>query len=183
MRTVILAAVLVLPLAVSFACKPKAGSGGDAAAEASASASASASAADTTTTTPSATNTSVVRWTPHDAGGDAAPSSIALGASCTPKDGYSGFACAPDGVTELTCTAGKWAVQQACKGPGACKQDSSGVHCDTGTVKPGDPCPAGAPASCNNAQNLFSCVNGKWTVSLCAPPAKCQVVGGTAKCK
>src|SRR5579883_2895072 len=126
--SVVAPSALVLPLAASLACK-KTGGAADAASDAaSASASASASAADTTTASASASGTSVTHWSPThgDAGADAGPSKIALGAACTPEDGYSGFACAPDGVTELTCSGGTWAVQQACKGPGACKQDGSG---------------------------------------------------------
>jgi hypothetical protein len=186
MRTVLLASLVVLPLALSFACKPKSGAGGDASTDGSASASASASAADASTATASATATSTTHYvlpTHVDGGTDAGPSVVAIGNPCTPKDGFGGFACGPDGVMELTCASGKWAVQQVCKGPGACKQDGTGVHCDTGAVMPGDPCTAGATPSCTTPLTLFSCVNGKWTSSLCVPPAKCQVVGGTARCK
>jgi hypothetical protein len=181
MRTVLLASMVVLPLALSFACKPKGGAGSDASTDGSASASASASAADTSTASASASASATAHWVPTHL--DGGTSAVAIGSPCTPHDGYAGFACAPDGVNELTCAGGKWAVQQACKGPGACRQDSSGVHCDTGTVQPGDPCTAGATPSCTNALTLFSCVNGKWTSSLCKPPSKCAVVGGTARCK
>jgi hypothetical protein len=116
---------------------------------------------------------------PHPAGPPAA------GIACAPKDPKEATACAPGGFEELTCTGGLWKVSETCRGPGGCKSDATGVHCDPGVARAGDACPATAPPHCSNVHTVFICKNGSWESSLCVPPAKCvpNAKNGVAGCK
>ena len=109
----------------------------------------------------------------------------AAGNACVAKEGKEAVACAPGGFEELTCTGGIWKVTETCRGPGGCKFDSAGVHCDPGTPRAGDACPATAEPRCSNVHTVFSCKNGAWESSLCVPPSKCSpnAKNGVAGCK
>jgi hypothetical protein len=82
--------------------------------------------------------------------------------------------CAPGGFEEMVCTNGAWKMAQTCRGPGGCKSDATGVHCDVGNPVAGDACTAGAPARCVGATTVLACQNGHWASSVCMPPAKCN---------
>jgi hypothetical protein len=133
-----------------------------------------------------------------DAIADAAPTSAtphaapvrpsgppAAGNACAPKEPKESSACAPGGFEELACSGGVWKVAQICRGPGGCKSDAAGVHCDPGTPLAGDACGATAVPRCANVHTVFTCKNGSWESSLCVPPSKCvpSAKNGVAGCK
>jgi hypothetical protein len=109
----------------------------------------------------------------------------AAGNACAPKDVKEATACAPGGFEELACTGGVWKVSETCRGPGGCKADAAGVHCDPGTPRAGDACPATAAPHCSNVHTVFLCKSGAWETSLCVPPSKCvpNAKNGVAGCK
>jgi hypothetical protein len=109
----------------------------------------------------------------------------AAGNACAPKEAKEGTACAPGGFEELTCAGGVWKVSETCRGPGGCKADASGVHCDPGTARAGDACLETAAPHCSNVHTVFICKNGAWETSLCVPPSKCvpNAKNGVAGCK
>jgi hypothetical protein len=109
----------------------------------------------------------------------------AAGNACAAKEAKEAVACAPGGFEELTCVGGVWKVSETCRGPGGCKADSAGVHCDPGTPRAGDACPATAEPRCSNVHTVFTCKNGAWESSLCVPPSKCSpnAKNGVAGCK
>ena len=109
----------------------------------------------------------------------------AAGNACMPKEGKEATACAPGGFEELTCAGGVWKVSETCRGPGGCKADAAGVHCDPGTPRAGDACPETAAPHCSNVHTVFICKNGAWESSLCVPPSKCvpNAKNGVAGCK
>jgi hypothetical protein len=112
----------------------------------------------------------------------------APGNACSPKDAKDAKetnACAPGGFEELTCAGGVWKVSETCRGPGGCKVDGAGVHCDPGTPRAGDACPAAATPRCGNVHTVFACKSGAWETSLCVPPSKCvpNAKNGVAGCK
>jgi hypothetical protein len=183
-RFVETASLLLLSLpaaALSFvpACKASRGEG-DGGADAASSAQAppvpssaplaSASAADAAAEAP--THGVVVRPASPPAAGNA----------CAAKEAV---ACAPGGFEELACTAGVWRVSETCRGPGGCKADGAGVHCDPGTPRAGDACSASAVPRCSNVHTVFTCKSGVWESSLCVPPSKCapNAKNGVAGCK
>jgi len=109
----------------------------------------------------------------------------AAGNACSSKDAKDAVACAPGGFEELACAGGVWKVSETCRGPGGCKADGAGVHCDPGTPRAGDACPATALPHCSNVHTVFTCKNGAWESSLCVPPSKCgpNAKNGVAGCK
>ena len=96
------------------------------------------------------------------------------------------LACAPDGFEELSCVAGIWRAMQTCRGGGGCKANASGVTCDPGALRQGDACVVASTAPrCADAHTVLLCQNGRFTSSLCLPPAKCQAgaKNGQSGCK
>jgi hypothetical protein len=106
----------------------------------------------------------------------------AVGNGCTGKEAS---ACAPGGFEELACANGVWKVAQVCRGPGACKADGAGVHCDLGPPAAGDPCAESAAPRCASVHTVFACKGGTWESSMCVPPGKCvpNAKNGVAGCK
>jgi hypothetical protein len=177
-------ATIVLCAALSFAgaCKRPQGAGADAGPDAAPTAAAPeggpepappASAADAASEAP--THAPVVRPSGPPAAGNA----------CAAKDAKEAVACASGGFEELACTGGVWKVSETCRGPGGCKADAAGVHCDPGTPRAGDACPAAAAPRCSNVHTVFTCKSGAWESSLCVPPSKCvpNAKNGVAGCK
>jgi hypothetical protein len=134
--------------------------------------------------------------TPDAAAADAAPANVthaavhpvgppAVGNGCNPKDPKEARACAPGGFEELACMGGVWKVAQVCRGPGACKTDAAGVHCDPGPPAAGDPCAEPAAPRCASVHQVFMCKAGLWESSMCVPPGKCvpNAKNGVAGCK
>jgi hypothetical protein len=119
---------------------------------------------------------SVARSVVHPSGPPAA------GNGCTGKEAS---ACAPGGFEELACVSGVWKVAQVCRGPGACKADGAGVHCDPGPPAAGDPCAESAAPRCASVHTVFACKGGTWESSMCVPPGKCvpNAKNGVAGCK
>jgi hypothetical protein len=163
--------LVLIALVVPVACK-KAGDAGDGGADgaASASASSSASAAPTDSGSASASATATVVHA----------SVPAPGVPC--RAGTDTNACSPDKTLELTCSGGRWAPMQSCRGAGACKGSPGSVSCDLGNPIVGDPCVPGAtPAKCVNRLSVQQCNNGKWSENPCTPPTTCK--GSPASCQ
>ena len=109
----------------------------------------------------------------------------AVGNACTAKEPREASACAPGGFEELACTGGVWKVAQTCRGPGRCKADGAGVHCDPGVPAAGDACLESAAPRCASVHTVFVCKGGGWESSMCVPPGKCvpNAKNGVAGCK
>src|ERR1700722_15257511 len=169
----VLLAVSLSGTALTFvpACKllhGEAGDGGGEAAVTSASAPATASASEAPA--PSASAADAASEAPTHAPALHPSGPPAAGNECSQKDAKETkgtTACAPGGFEELTCTGGVWKVSETCRGPGGCKADAAGVHCDPGTPRAGDACPANAPPHCSNVHTVFVCKSGAWESSLC----------------
>jgi hypothetical protein len=185
-RVFVLLAVPLFGVALSFvpACKLLHGEAGDGGSDVAAPAAASASEAPA----PSASARDAASEAPtrapvvHPAGPPAA------GNACSRQDAKETnetTACAPGGFEELTCVGGAWKVSETCRGPGGCKADAAGVHCDPGTPRAGDACLEATPPRCSNVHTVFACKNGAWESSLCVPPSKCaqNAKSGVAGCK
>jgi|SRR5277367_927713 len=175
-------ALVGAPLSFVPACKLLHGAAGDAGdGGADAAASASAAPSESASSSASALDASAPTHAPaaHPSGPPAA------GNACAPRDAKEAAACAPGGFEELACESGVWKVSETCRGPGGCKVDAAGVHCDPGTPRAGDACPATAIPHCGNVHTVFACKNGAWETSLCVPPSKCvpNAKNGVAGCK
>jgi hypothetical protein len=170
---------------VSFVsgCKGLAGARPDGGVDGAASAPVSASQAPSVEPSPSASAADAEA--PAHAAVVHAAGPPSAGNACASKDAKEAVACAPGGFEELTCAGGVWKVSETCRGPGGCKADGAGVHCDPGTPRAGDACPATAAPRCSNVHTVFTCKNGAWESSLCVPPSKCapNAKNGVAGCK
>lgn len=165
--------LFLLVVGVPLACK-KSDAGADAGADGAA-ASATASASDAAASaSASASSTATAAHL-----GPPAP-----GVGCRP--GADTLACSADKGSELTCSGGVWRVMQNCRGPGACAGSGGGTTCDVGNLIPGDVCVTGNPPSkCTRRQAVMQCSGGKWTETVCMPPAFCHPAdaSGPAACK
>ena len=108
----------------------------------------------------------------------------ALGSPCSA--GKDSIACAPDGVTAVTCASGVWRTLELCRGPGRCHGVGSALTCDTGLPQPGDACVASsAESQCRSAHEVMTCRGARWMVSPCDPGKLCFRANGKgqAGCK
>ena len=89
-------------------------------------------------------------------------------------------ACSTDKKTRLKCTAGKFALDGACRGPKGCSWQSKGdtdtFDCDTSVGQVGDACDGDDSTCTENKKQLLHCEGKKLVlVDACKGPKGCWI--------
>jgi len=93
-------------------------------------------------------------------------------------------ACSQDKRSRMTCTAGRFALAENCRGPEGCKSAGRRVTCDNSLAVVGEPCDTAENVACStDFRSILVCREGKYAVDTkCKMTTSCHVEGIKVGC-